>query len=153
MTNAEKIAYIMARITHWSKRFLLDPKIMIEVREATMEEAAEYSTTEQTISELTKQEELLVSQLERIFMGEALSRNVFKTTSKQKQAKTPLATCHQERAEYWTYEVVVWPRLMELDGKEFKAVADSTIAHEMLHVMLWPLCSYAMSLEQRKDRR
>jgi hypothetical protein len=138
--------WVISRIEHWRDRLLLDVKtrILVEFPESWVE-----GHRERVPPESIRKEELLVSQLERILLGEkqfALASAAASTLPNS----GPLATVDESQAEYNRFTVTFYPELMNARNEAFKTVAESCVVHEMVHVMLWPMTSYLFWLESER---
>jgi len=151
MTPSEKISFCSRRIEYWRGRLLVDPKIRIKMRLATLDELTEDRSSDES-SEALKQEELLVSLLERVLVGGACYAKVLEAHERPGCPGGTLAELDDSLGCYYSYTIILHPGLLWFDGPDFRAVANSTICHEVLHVVVWPLTSYIETLKQRKSK-
>ncbi len=137
-----RLRYFARRVKHWKRKLLVDPKIDIDVLRRETEGAGDASAM---LPESQKHEELLVTHLERILIGEDQWDRVRKVCSGGKGA---LATLDADHAEYWKYSIWAHPRMLDIAcDKDFRLVADSVACHEVLHVIMWPAFSHYRGID------
>lgn len=58
------------------------------------------------------------------------------------------AFAHQDQntAEYWRVDFFVCSKLMELPDDEFDVMAQRTVIHELVHLVLWQYTSFAQNV-------
>ena len=150
MTQKQKLAYFEKCIKDLRRKLLIDPKVVLTIRYVSIDEIPDEmaSGPPQDLPELVKQEELLVTHLERVLCGEALYRRAVEAGFKHKKfGRLALAACIQNKAQYWNFAFEVYDRMLSVESDaDFRALAYTTACHELLHIVCWPAFSYAQSL-------
>jgi len=148
MTNRQKIAYIRDRARSWKKKLNFDPKYAISVEKASSEAEDPDVVVETTLTEGTRIEEQIVTQLERSLLGEANWKRQEKIVKKN-GGHGKLMDFDDSKAQYFILRIRVYSFMLSFNDDDFRLLADSCTLHEMMHGVLCPLALYVRHLEER----
>jgi len=138
MNQKQKIAHIVKTLSKWKDQLHIDPKTIIDVEIVK----TPYNPSDFCDKESTRREETVVVAIQIAIMGLDTYLDAYRASP-----DGILASIDTGRGEYGTYYLQIYENVMGLDRDRFKQVVDSIILHECLHVVMFPLCSYAAWLE------
>lgn len=139
--NCDKKRYFEERVAHWKAVLLIDPKIHVQVQYRKVDRE---SKDDDLISESLKLEEMLISNLERVFIGPERYAKIIEIQTGEGGC---WAECDCDEGHYLWFRITYYQDLLDLNGNEFEVMADRCALHECLHIVLWPLASYTENLQ------
>jgi hypothetical protein len=142
MAYNRKQRYILDRARHWCEYFRLGQFEQIRV-DFSDKDCESDCDSESVISEGLRKEELTISRLERAIIGE----KAFDRTRGLNTDGKALADIDTSMSEYGKYTITVYPALTDIPWNKFTALANATVLHEILHVVMCPMASYINTLE------
>ena len=69
-----------------------------------------------------------------------------------KEDPNTIASIDLDYGSYWNAEITVYPKLID-NTEYFKENLDAAVIHELLHLVMWPLTSFAVNLAGNDSER
>ena len=140
MTRRQRQAVIRKLVSKWVGFFSIHYDILIDFKADCDEDDG------QTMPQFLREEEKVVTALERGIVGERVWRAMLKRGNAT--GDKAMGECIDESAHYGRFKLRFYDALLRMeDDDDFMLFAGPTVLHECLHIVQWPLSSYCQTLE------